>query len=207
LSLAWFAQPRNSQTEEAQWPGHELLPGQEKATQPVDVNGFREWIFHRDLAGKCGEIAVAHLHLNGVRAEPTVFEAGGDVGGLGSQAGAKDFPVIGILEEGFLAADALDCVAQLKRAVIPAKGKALPEKSDMWHRSCDHKPCRFLAYVLLSGAVPGPTGAAHLFSWLGWGRLGVTAESLFPAKRPRVENQSQDGMQIDAPIYVNGSTS
>ena len=44
-----------------------------------------------------------------------------------------------------------------------------------WHIACYSDICRFLAYILLSGAVPGPTGAALLFSWLGWGRLGVKA--------------------------------
>jgi hypothetical protein len=38
---------------------------------------------------------------------------------------------------------------------------------------------RFLAYILLSGAVPGPTGAALLFSWLGLRRFGVKAGSPF----------------------------
>jgi len=37
--------------------------------------------------------------------------------------------------------------------------------------------------------VPGPTGTALLFSWLGWGRLGVRAGSPFfvgiIARRPR----------------------
>lgn len=39
--------------------------------------------------------------------------------------------------------------------------------------------CRFLAYVLLSGAVPGlKTGAALLFG-LGWGRPGILARLPF----------------------------
>ena len=42
------------------------------------------------------------------------------------------------------------------------------------------KPTVGSSYILLSGAVPGPTGAALLFSWLGWGRLGVTAGPPFP---------------------------
>ena len=45
---------------------------------------------------------------------------------------------------------------------------------------------RFPAYILLSGAVPGPTGAALLFSWLGWERPGVTAGPLFFGPHPRV---------------------
>ena len=35
--------------------------------------------------------------------------------------------------------------------------------------------CRFPAYILLSGAVPGPPGAALLLSWLGCGRPGCKA--------------------------------
>ena len=50
-----------------------------------------------------------------------------------SQAGAQHFPFISVLEEGFLAANALDFIAQLQRTVILAEGKSLqfwPERAD-----------------------------------------------------------------------------
>src|ERR1035438_5338840 len=55
----------------------------------------------------------------------------------------------------------------------------LPILRTAWHGDCYYKNRRFLAYILLSGAVPGPTGAALLFSWLGWGRLGASRAALF----------------------------
>src|ERR1035441_7682367 len=57
----------------------------------------------------------------------------------------------------------------------------LPTLRTAWHGDCYYKNRRFLAYILLSGAVPGPTGAALLFSWLGWGRLGASRAALFLA--------------------------
>jgi hypothetical protein len=60
-----------------------------------------------------------------VGTEPAVLEPGGDVRCLGPQAGAQHFPVICILEKGFLAADALDVIARLQRTVILARGKTL----------------------------------------------------------------------------------
>src|SRR5208283_3910893 len=62
-------------------------------------------------------------------------------------------------------------------------GGALTFLSSARHRACCKKPRRFLAYILLSGAVPGPTGAALLCSWLGWGRPGVTAGPPFYTMR------------------------
>src|ERR1035437_1420903 len=59
----------------------------------------------------------------------------------------------------------------------------LPILRTAWHGDCYYKNRRFLAYILLSGAVPGPTGAALLFSWLGWGRLGESRAALSVLRR------------------------
>jgi len=60
-----------------------------------------------------------------VGTQTAALEPAGDVLRLFSQAGAKHFPVFGILQESFLAADALDFIAKIQRAVVLAEGELL----------------------------------------------------------------------------------
>ncbi len=50
-----------------------------KTSQPVDLLGLRQRVFHGDLARERGEIAVAHLHLDRVRSQAAVLEPVRDV--------------------------------------------------------------------------------------------------------------------------------
>ncbi len=105
---AWLAQARDPKTEQPQRMRHELLPAQEETAQPVNLAGLGQRVFHGDLARERREVAVAHLHLDRVRPQMAVLEPVGDVLGLLAQAGAEHFPAVGVLQEGLLAADALD---------------------------------------------------------------------------------------------------
>ena len=62
------------QTEQPKGGGAATSPGPIRTIQPIDVVGFRQWLFDRDLAGERGEIAVTHLHLNGMGSEAAVLE-------------------------------------------------------------------------------------------------------------------------------------
>ena len=64
---------------------------------------------------------------------------------------------------------------------LPGMRQELPERSGHGWAGTQlavSVSCRFLAYVLLSRAVPGPTGTAH-FSWLGWRRPGSNRVAFF----------------------------
>ena len=82
-------------------------------------------VFDRDLARQGREIAVADFDLDRVGTQVAALESGGDVLGLRSQTSAKHLPVVGVVQEGLLAADALDLVTGVQAAVIPPEGKLL----------------------------------------------------------------------------------
>ena len=62
--------------------------------------------------------------LHGQRPEPALRQLRRDVSGLLAQARAQRGPVVSVAQEGVLAADALNLVAQIERARVVADGKA-----------------------------------------------------------------------------------
>jgi hypothetical protein len=90
LLAVGLAQVGHTEAEQAQGARHQVLAGQEETAHSVDVAGFGQRVFEGDLAGEGRKVAIAHLNLNGVRAQTAVLEPGGDVGGLFPQAGGLD---------------------------------------------------------------------------------------------------------------------
>ena len=94
------------------------MPAQKKTAQPINVLGFVQRIFDGDLSRQGREIAITNLHLDRPCPEMVVFETRRNVGRLTAQTRPQHFPIVGILQEGFFAADALDLFAQFERAIV-----------------------------------------------------------------------------------------
>src|SRR5207249_4990767 len=100
----------DAQAEQAQGTRDQFLFRQEKARQPVDLLRFGHRLLHGNLPREGGEIAVADLHLNGLRRELLALELRRDAGGLIAQRFLQNVPVLSVAQEGFFAAETLDRV-------------------------------------------------------------------------------------------------
>jgi len=129
----WLAQAGDAQAEQTQRTVYQFFAGKEETAEPVNVGGFGQGIFDSDLTGEGGEIAVADFDLDGVSAQTAAFEAARYVFGLGAEAGAEDFAVVGVLEKGFFAADAFDFIAGMQWAVV----LAARELAEGWAEGAD----------------------------------------------------------------------
>src|SRR5207249_4733095 len=97
LALAQFPQAADSESQQSQGPCDQLLTPQQETAEPVNFFGFGQWLLHRNLACQRCEIAVAHLHLDGVGAQTPALEAPGNICRLRSQTRPQHLPLFGVL--------------------------------------------------------------------------------------------------------------
>jgi hypothetical protein len=82
------------------------------------------------LSRESFEIAVPDFHLHRVCTQPATLQSHRDVFGLCSQAGAENSSVLGVAQKRFLAADALDRIAQLQWTIILPQGELLEFRAE-----------------------------------------------------------------------------
>ena len=58
------AEAGHAETQQAQRARYQFFPAQQKTAQPVNTAGVGEGLFHRNLAGQRGEIAVPDVHID-----------------------------------------------------------------------------------------------------------------------------------------------
>src|SRR6185503_6525696 len=111
------------ESNQSQRPRNKLLLPQQKTSEPIDILRFGDRFFHGDLPRERGEIAVADLDLHRFRREPAALELVRNFRRLFAQAPAQRRSIVRIMQKRFLAADALDFIAQFQRSVVVAEGE------------------------------------------------------------------------------------
>jgi hypothetical protein len=81
-----FTQTADAQAQQPQRTRNQLVPTQQKTSQPVNVSRLCDRFLDRNLPRQRGEITVAHLHLDGVGTQSSVLKPGRDIRCLFSQA-------------------------------------------------------------------------------------------------------------------------
>ena len=113
----------HSQAQESKGARDQSFPPEQEASEAINFACLGQGILYAELPGEGSEIAVAHLNLHGVGTESAPFQFRCNVVRLGLQAGAEDWPIVGIVEEGLLSADALDFITRFQRAVVLAESE------------------------------------------------------------------------------------